>query len=728
MPTRALVVAVAVAATLAVPQIATAGTYTVASCDAAPPTHNVNAWWIQGGSVNSYALCPSLQGGGLNTRGMSTRATGRTFGGGEFSRWWFSAPGGTHITRLDWSGRGARDTPSWAIELSAQGGVSNTRLVGYPAQPGAASYTSGFEWPNPVPLWTPAGTTSLTQNTQCGAGSCGSGATMHTYSAVVTLNDFSSPNLSASGIADNEWVRTDRAISYSASDNIGIKWIKLLIDGAERGTHGFDCDYSRPAPCSNRSGAFNIPTTQLSPGPHRIDLVAVDGSDTPVYAGLNIRVDNTPPAQVTPTVTGGDDWRKSNGFTVDWPSVADGGSPIVGGTWQLCRPGRVACVSQPINQTNPTATPAIDLPADGAYELRAVVRDQAGNVANIVDARPAQLRLDRAAPSLAIDTHDPNEPVRASATVNDPLSGLAGGQLEIRRVGTTTWRELATTVEGERLIAQIDDERFADGSYELRAQANDRAGNHISTGLEANQARALRQFPVRIKTQLRAGRQQVKTVRRKVGRGKAKRIVKRRVVRFRSRFPVALGRHAEIQGVLTNPDGQPLHDVPIQVLARPDLPGAGFAATGIVRTDRDGRFTYKVRGTTSRTIQFRYGGAARIRPSTTEVKVAVPASSTFVLTPPRILNGETVTFKGRVRGGPIPSNGKLIELRKWTGRQWAPFRLVRTDAAGRWQHTEPVVSVSGLVIFKLRANIPAEAGFPFAAGRTVARKLRVQGL
>lgn len=89
MPACALIAAVVVAVTLAVPQIATAGTYAVASCDAAGPTHNVNAWWVQGGSVNSYALCPS-----------------------------------------------------------AQGGVSNTRLIGYPAQPGAASYTSGSEWPN----------------------------------------------------------------------------------------------------------------------------------------------------------------------------------------------------------------------------------------------------------------------------------------------------------------------------------------------------------------------------------------------------------------------------------------------------------------------------------------------------------------------------------------------------------------------------------------------------
>ncbi len=731
MPHRAAAVMVVIAAGLAIPQLASAGQYTVRSCDAAPSTPNVNAWAAQNGSFNSYANCPSAGGGSPNTRGMVTRVTGAsgsTFPGGTYSRWWFHAPSGTNISRVDWSGRGARNTPSWAVELTAQGGVSNARLVGYPAQPGASSYYTGWEYSNPVALWPPAGTTSLTQNTQCGAASCGTGATMHTYHAAVTLNDFSGPGISMSGVSEGEWVRSTRPISFSVADNIGIKAVQFYLDGGVIDERNYGCDYTRPVPCANQSGTFNLATTNLSPGSHRIDLVATDGSDTTVSTSRTFRVDNVPPAQVAPHIHNGDGWRNANGFAVSWPSVADGGSPIVGGTWQLCKAATTNCVTHPIDKADPTAAPPIDLASDGAYEFRAVMRDQAGNVASFADARPAVMRLDRSPPELAIDPHDPNEPIQAAATASDPLSGLAGGQLEIRRVGTTTWRELPTGVEGQRLVSQIDDERFDDGSYELRAQATDRAGNHSSTGLQANQARALRQLPVRVKTRLSAGRQQVKTVRRKIGRGKGKRWVKRRVVRFKTAFPVGLGRQAEIQGVLTNPDGQPLHDVPIRVLAKPALPGAGFAATGIVRTDGQGRFTYKLRGTTSRTLQFRYDGTGRIRPSTSEVNVAVPASSTFTLNPPRILNGETVTFKGRVQGGPIPPNGKLIELRKWTGRQWAPFRVIRTDAAGRWQHVEPVVSVTGLVIFKLRANIPAEAGFPFAAGRTVARKLRVRGL
>jgi hypothetical protein len=180
--------------------------------------------------------------------------------------------------------------------------------------------------------------------------------------------------------------------------------------------------------------------------------------------------------------------------------------------------------------------------------------------------------------------------------------------------------------------------------------------------------------------------------------------------------------------LLSNPDGQPLEDVPVQVFSRPDIPGAGFAAAAVVRTDRGGRFTYKVRGTTSRTLRFRYDGSSRIRPSSADVKVRVPARSTFRLSPRNIVNGQTVTFTGRVKGGPIPANGKLIQLQKRSGRTWLPFRVVRTNAAGRWRHVEPVVSVRGVVIFHLRAQIPAEGGFPYATGNTRPRKLRVRGL
>lgn len=710
-------------ASIAVPP-ASAGEYYVGACDAATGGAH-HAWGAQAGSFNTYKLCPTPGGGSPNPRGMVTRLTGRTFGSGEFSRLWFYAPGGTQIARVDWSGRMARDACSWHIELRADGGFGVASLLKWAGGPGQASCTTSHENPNIISFWPPGGTTAVMQNVQCQAATCPSGATFHTYYAGVVLHDYAGPAISMGGINEGEWVRRDRTVSFSAVDNIGIKLVKLFIDGKEQpGAIGYGCDYASTVPCANHDGAFNIPTIQLSSGSHRIEILAFDGSDTPVVIARNVRVDNTPPAQVALKVSGGDGWRRANDYALTWPSVADHGSPIVGGTWELCKAGRISCSSGQLTQPNPTALASVRLPADGAYELRVVLRDQAGNVAALSDARPAMLRLDRDPPPLNIAAFDSSTPLAITASAGDSLSGLVSGQLRMRREGTEQWTDLRTEVApgARELVAFIDDERHTKGRYELHAHAVDHAGNEASTSAEPNGRKALRDLPIRAVTRIGAGKKV--TLRR--ARGKRKR--QRFRVRYDTDFSLARRRNTVLVGTLATATGSPVRNSRLRVLTRPELPGAGFSDAGRVETDNDGRFAFKVRGTVSRTLRFRYDGTDHIRPSTADVNVRVPAASTFRLLPRRILNGETVTFRGRVLGGPIPPGGKLVELRRWTGRRWDPFRVVRTGPDGRWSHTEPVVSVSGLVVFRLRAHIPVEAGFPYAAGRTTARNLRVKGL
>lgn len=72
--------------------------------------------------------------------------------------------------------------------------------------------------------------------------------------------------------------------------------------------------------------------------------------------------------------------------------------------------------------------------------------------------------MDRRPPAVAIEPFDPRAPMHAAARAEDGLSGVAAGQIEIQRKGTERWQELPTTVDGDRLVAQIDDERYADGT------------------------------------------------------------------------------------------------------------------------------------------------------------------------------------------------------------------------------------------------------------------------
>ena len=703
------------------PPAAQAGTLAVNACGA---NGLQRSWRLDGAS----SFCPHY---GNLTRGISTRMDGAG-AGFPYRRAWLDAPGGTRISALTWAGRAARESCGWAVQLRAKGPGFDTLIAGFnPETPGSTfCFVEKIVGNNFVPgsVGVPFGTTQLLMNTQCGWSSCAGVGTVNTFESTVYLDDFSPPSLALGGLAPEQWIRGDAAINFSAIDNLGIRSAQLYVDGAPRADQrSFPCDNSQLRPCSNQSGSFAFSTTGLAAGRHAVAVRSLDGSNTPVTQMRYIRVDNTPPAQFTPVVAGGQGWRRRNGFAVQWQPLPDAGAPIVGATWELCRPGRTRCTSGQVGGTNVGTMPEVRVPSDGVYELRVVSRDQAGNVALLRDARPAFLRLDGQDPSVSIDRQDPGDALAVTASVRDQHSGLAGGEIEMRRRGGNTWHELATRVAGSKLVAELDDERFSDGTWELRARVVDRAGNEASTYTQANGARATRTLPLRIKTVLRVGKRVVKSRSRVVGRGKRRRVVRRRSVSFRRSVRIRYGRRGVVRGVLTNPDGQPIDGATIRVAARPDLPGEGFAAAGLARTDARGRFSYIARGSRSRTLRFRYAGTRRIRAATEDVRIKVPASSTFRLTPTRLLNGQSVRLSGRLRGGPIPSTGKLISLQKRAGRKWEQFRVVRTDQSGRWRHDEPVLSVRGLVIFTLRAFVPREAGFPYHGGATRARKLRVRG-
>ena len=65
--------------------------------------------------------------------------------------------------------------------------------------------------------------------------------------------------------------------------------------------------------------------------------------------------------------------------------------------------------------------------------------------------------------------------------VDDKVSGLAGGEIEISREGTGSWQVLSTSKHGSRLLARVDDALLAPGTYLLRATARDNAANQNST-------------------------------------------------------------------------------------------------------------------------------------------------------------------------------------------------------------------------------------------------------
>ena len=105
----------------------------------------------------------------------------------------------------------------------------------------------------------------------------------------------------------------------------------------------------------------------------------------------------------------------------------------------------------------------------------------------------------------------------------------------------------------------------------------------------------------------------------------------------------------------------------------------------------------------------------------------VPGSSTIGTHPRRVVNGQAVTFVGRLRSLPVPVGGKLVELQVRLSGHWQTFRTVRSDTSGAWRVRYRFRRSCGLLRYRFRARLPAESGYPFEAGRTRAIGVRVPG-
>ena len=93
------------------------------------------------------------------------------------------------------------------------------------------------------------------------------------------------------------------------------------------------------------------------------------------------------------------------------------------------------------------------------------------------------------------------------------------------------------------------------------------------------------------------------------------------------------------------------------------------------------------------------------------------------------VNGEYVTFRGRVKGRPLPSNGKLVELQVYTRRRWRTFAQPRASAqTGRWAFQYRFEAIRGRVSFRFRARVRRELGYPFRTGTSRSIRVVVRGL
>jgi hypothetical protein len=564
--------------------------------------------------------------------------------------------------------------------------------------------------------------------------------------SAVLADEVPQVTITGGSAAHGGWLTGTQTVTVEARDDVGVVSIRVEVDGDDKTGRSY------APPNGVVTDTLSFSTASVRDGRHGLQVVAYDtnGQQSPILGGppvgcypgpcpppnydgpasRNLWTDNTAPAAPQDAMLeGGATWRSANSFNVSWRNPIDAMSPIAGAAWTLCPASNAAgdgtnCVhASRGGQPGISRLTNLEVPKPGAWRLWLWLMDATGNHDARYGAPVARLGFDPSAPELTMLEQDPQDPARVRVRARDAASSVARGEVEIRRHGESTWRSMPTEMEAEGFSAFVDDSELPDGIYDVRARAFDDAGNERSTDRRENGRQATIALPARVKTRLVVGKVKRKLARR--SRGGKRRYRRVFVVRPQTRY----GQSVRLHGRLTTPGANPVSDAEIEVSEQVELAGAAWRRIGSAKTSRTGRFAFKAPSGSSRLLRFRYAGTKTVRARSSEVELRVRAGTSFRVNRHRVVNGEEVTFRGRLKGGPLPSTSKLVQLQVYSRRHWATFALARANpASGLWSHRYRFEATRGRVRYRFRARVPQEAGYPYATGTSRNVRVTVRGL
>lgn len=187
---------------------------------------------------------------------------------------------------------------------------------------------------------------------------------------------------------------------------------------------------------------------------------------------------------------------------------------------------------------------------------------------------------------------------------------------------------------------------------------------------------------------------------------------------------VRYGTSQRISGRVMRSDGNPAGGVTVRIMAgRP-----ASETLGTVATRPNGRFTYKIPPGPSRSLLAAVPGpeGGTAHSCSRALQLNVRAGVTLTARPSALRNGQKVRFTGRMKGRPLPSGGKLIDLQARTGRGWVTFKSVRANSRGRFSAPYRFARTYRLTTYRFRARSRREAAYPYALGYSKTIRVRVR--
>lgn len=305
VPRLLAVTAAAVGITGAGAPAAKAGSYQALSCDYAPVDGKDDAWEqfaMGGGGFAISDACPS---GGDSALGLSARQYSRNPLRSKHG-WEFKTPPGASLSRFEGKINGYSGG-----ERSAGSGLYSPKTdygVRYGMNPfqDPRGYGPGASG-DPVAVGLPNGVTTLAAAVFCGGESAdchpnpgSSEAKVSLTAARVTVEDPVMPSLTLTGgsLAASPAQSGTSDVVLDASDNVGVKEARLLIDGVERDRETFGCDYSAAIPCSNQTAKrLSFDSKTVPDGTHtaRVEVLDAGGNSTGENRELTVGNGSSPP-------------------------------------------------------------------------------------------------------------------------------------------------------------------------------------------------------------------------------------------------------------------------------------------------------------------------------------------------------------------------------------------------------------------------------------------------
>ncbi len=280
------------------------------------------------------------------------------------------------------------------------------------------------------------------------------------------------------------YIRESTTVEGAAKDPDGIAYWEAQITAAGQGKWQTVCRATTPT--SGSSYACSLATAAYSDGRYELRAVATDNEEnTYTTAAVSTTIDNTHPTGSLAAPAG-----YSRGTVGVHGSATDATSGVASWQLQIAPSGQsswqnaCAVVSQPNEGSEYSCQISTQAYADGFYQLRALITDNAGNT---LTTATVSTTIDNTPPtgSLAALEEHSRAIVYVHGSASDARSGVASWQLQIAPAGQGSWENACEVLmapnEGSGYRCELHTAEHPNGAYQLRAIIADNAGNTFTT-------------------------------------------------------------------------------------------------------------------------------------------------------------------------------------------------------------------------------------------------------